>query len=322
MKTFLLLTLFCCIQQSTSYAQCSCSCDTERDSTALIAFYNSTNLTLAALWNTNEPMADWFGVTVNQEGCVEQLALSDHDITGTIPPEIGDLECLKTLSLPFNELTGEIPVEITSLSCLEILTLSLNELTGEIPSEIGNLSQLKTLGLNSNKLTGTLPQGIENLVNLSSLALHDNQLEGCIPESFQMFCDINLFNLKNGKLPFRGRVEYFCNGDNQIGANCWNGGPGIIDEDCNCIPEVTNVNTIENHSINIHPNPVGDKVNISASLAIDKVSILSISGQQLKEQIVNDDNFAIECETLSAGIYIIKLWLDGSVIETGKFVKS
>ena len=49
---------------------------------------------------------------------------------------------LRELWLRNNNLTGSIPPEIGNMKQLTVLSLSFNGLTGEIPKEIGNLSQL------------------------------------------------------------------------------------------------------------------------------------------------------------------------------------
>jgi len=50
------------------------------------------------------------------------------------------------LSLDNNELSGEIPPEIGELTALETLNLSENKLTGSIPSELGNLKKITGIG--------------------------------------------------------------------------------------------------------------------------------------------------------------------------------
>jgi len=67
------------------------------------------------------------------------------------------------LYLYFNELTGEIPPEIGNLTNLTYLYLSSNQLTGEIPPEIGNLTNLTSLILSGNQLTGGIPESICDL---------------------------------------------------------------------------------------------------------------------------------------------------------------
>ena len=61
------------------------------------------------------------------------MDLSSNELTGAIPPQLGNLPQLKSLYLDFNRLTGGIPQQLGSLSELEILELSENELTGAIP---------------------------------------------------------------------------------------------------------------------------------------------------------------------------------------------
>ena len=141
------------------------------------------------------------------------LYLNWNQLKGSIPSEIGNLTNLQELFLSDNQLTGSIPPEIGNLTNLEVLWLSDNQLTGEIPSEIGNLTNLTLLYLYENQLTGSIPSEIGNLTNLTYLKLSSNQLTGEIPESI---CDLNLnwsssssFNITNNQLcpPYPTCVE-------------------------------------------------------------------------------------------------------------------
>ena len=123
------------------------------------------------------------------------------------------VEDTDTLNLGWNGLTGSIPPEIGNLTNLTELYLNENQLTGSIPSEIGNLTNLYGLSLRYNQLTGPIPSEIGNLVNLTSLRLSSNQLTGEIPESI---CDLNLdfsssggFGIDNNKLcpPYPSCIE-------------------------------------------------------------------------------------------------------------------
>ena len=86
-----------------------------------------------------------------------------------------------TLDLSDNQLTGEIPSEIGNLTNLEGLTLSHNQLSGELPIEIRNLANLSTLDLAENQLSGSPFDILLDLENLDYLYLHDNQFSGYIP---------------------------------------------------------------------------------------------------------------------------------------------
>jgi Leucine-rich repeat (LRR) protein len=128
------------------------------------------------------------------------LNLSQNQLTGSIPPEIGELINLTNLQLTFNQLTGLIPPEIGNLTNLERLQLRNNELTGEIPSEIGNLTNLEWLELQNNELTGSIPSEIGNLINLERLHLDNNQLTGSIPSELGNLINLDHLFLNDNQL--------------------------------------------------------------------------------------------------------------------------
>jgi len=90
----------------------------QSDSLTLVALYNEIN---GLTWNLNTPIDTWQGVTLNAEGCVTQLIWVDGVISGSIPPEIGDLSHLKVLNLHENGIGGTIPPELENLTELEYL---------------------------------------------------------------------------------------------------------------------------------------------------------------------------------------------------------
>jgi len=114
------------------------------------------------------------GVYCDKNGLVDTLRWNGHGLTGSIPPEIGNLTNLKEVYLGGNQLTGSIPTTIGKSKNLTHLILFSNQLTGEIPSTIGNLVNLQELYLYNNKLTGSIPSTIGNLKNLWKLYVHGN----------------------------------------------------------------------------------------------------------------------------------------------------
>ena len=81
----------------------------------------------------------------------------------TLWGEVYSVENTTGLDLYNNQLTGSIPPEIGNLTNLTGLGLYDNQLTGEIPSEIGNLTNLTSLILSGNQLTGGIPENICDL---------------------------------------------------------------------------------------------------------------------------------------------------------------
>ena len=153
------------------------------DRDALAALYSATNgddWANSANWMTDRPLDQWFGVVVSA-GQVTRLDLWENNLSGTMPPELGNLSKLQYLELGFNRIEGEIPPEIGDLSELNYLSFGLNRLTGEIPPEIGNLTALRQLRLYSNDLSGSIPAEIGNLTRLRDIWASFNEFTGPLP---------------------------------------------------------------------------------------------------------------------------------------------
>ena len=157
------------------------------DLDTLVALYCATdgpNWEINDYWMEVESKGDfsrWEGTEVNIDSQVMELRLSNNGLSGTIPPELGNLTLLEILYLGSNELSGTIPSELGNLTLLRALYLGSNELSGAIPPELGNLTLLEYLYLNENELSGTIPPELGNLSSLEELHVSDNQLSGTIP---------------------------------------------------------------------------------------------------------------------------------------------
>ena len=150
---------------------------------ALLALYSATSgegWTLRQGWATATDPCTWFGVACGQTGVVA-LILGSNGLSGSIPPEIGNLSELSLMDLIFNQLSGPIPPEIGNLTRLDTLWLSGNQLSGSIPSELGSLSNLFSLDLSFNQLSGPIPPELGQLSQLHWLWLDSNFLWGPIP---------------------------------------------------------------------------------------------------------------------------------------------
>ncbi len=168
---------------------------------ALIALYNATDgPNWTNTWDLNSSVDSWYGVRLNNSGNVESLSLSNNNLKGTIPPQIGNLTSLKTLYINSNELPGIIPQEFYNLTNLETIGLSNNQLEGEIGSNIINLNKLIDVDLSSNILTGQIPTGIYDLTNLERINLGNNQLEGLISVEIGNLPKLNYLNFSRNNL--------------------------------------------------------------------------------------------------------------------------
>jgi len=156
------------------------------------------------------------------------LTLYSNQLTGSIPPWLGNLPNLMYLDLDTNQLEGSIPPELqnlsklvdlyldnnflegvfaeelaklTNLQNLEILGLGGNRFSGPIPPEIGGFPNLWYLSLRESPfLTGSIPAEIGDLSNLVYLYLHDCQLGGGIPPEIGNLTSLWSLNLSSNRL--------------------------------------------------------------------------------------------------------------------------
>ncbi len=176
---------------------------TATDREALVALYNATdgpNWDDNENWTSDAPLGEWDGVSISDDGRVTGLFLNGNQLSGEIPPELGNLANLKRLDLYLNDLTGEIPPELGNLANLIELDLYYNQLNGEIPPELGNLANLTSLRLSENQLSGEMPPELGNLANLEELLLNDSQLSGEIPPELGNLANLKTLHLQVNQL--------------------------------------------------------------------------------------------------------------------------
>jgi len=122
-----------------------------------------------------------------------ELDLSlNFQLTGPIPPEIGDLINLEFLVLFNTQLTGEIPPEIGNLTNLTYLNLSINQLTGEIPEEICNQGD-SSPSLSNNQLCPPYPDCGEGPIT-SEDEQDTSECEEPQPEVYLGFGELDIEN--------------------------------------------------------------------------------------------------------------------------------
>jgi len=150
-------------------------------------------------WLTDAPLGEWHGVETDEQGRVRVLRLySSASLSGSIPPEIGNLSHLTELSLRGTSLTGPLPPELGDLNNLTDLRLNGVSL-GPLPPELGNLRGLTKLNLRG--VSGPLPPEIGNLDNLTELYLRG--LTGLIPPEIGNLSNLHKLELSGsfGSIP-------------------------------------------------------------------------------------------------------------------------
>ncbi len=155
----------------------------EADSSVLVSLYNFSG---GASWFDNsgwlqEPVFEWYGITLDDDGRVTSIDLSGNGLAGFIPIGIGTVEKLEILDLSDNQLRFLIPKSLSNLSSLKELILWGNQFNGPIPPELGQMPALEKLSLFLNQLSGSIPPELGSIKSLKRLHLDFNGLDGRIP---------------------------------------------------------------------------------------------------------------------------------------------
>ena len=156
-------------------------------------------------------------------GTVVYLSGYNRGLSGTIPPQLGDISQLKELYLGGNSISGTIPSETGKLSQLERLSLhgwattrctatrcfateylylGSNHLSGTIPARLGDISGLGELRLYNNRLSGTIPADTGKLSQLTWLYLYNNRLSGTVPAQLGDISGLSELDMSDNQLAY------------------------------------------------------------------------------------------------------------------------
>ncbi|CAN1230123.1 Receptor-like protein 51, partial [Linum grandiflorum] len=168
----------------------------------LSRFTNLTDLSVADV----PVKATGIYVVIGNMQKLTSLALTNANLSGSIPKHLADNANLTHIDFSRNSLKGKIPSSISQLENLQSLNLSSNSLSGELPANFGDLISLKNISLSSNTLSGSIPDSISSILELEVLDLSSNQFNGTIPKFLSEMRKLKHLNLANngfrGVLPF------------------------------------------------------------------------------------------------------------------------
>lgn len=112
--------------------------------------FNQTNNSTTTTSSSNKGLTT-LSTDMEKYSKIEEFDISNNNLTGSLPSEIGKLGNLRILNASNNMFTG-IPAELRQLTKLESIDFSNNQITG-LPMELGQLKQLKTLDLRGNSVS-------------------------------------------------------------------------------------------------------------------------------------------------------------------------
>ncbi|KAK9181292.1 hypothetical protein WN944_024429 [Citrus x changshan-huyou] len=203
---------YCLLLCLVAAAAAAASNNITTDQQALLALkdhiiYDPTSL-LAHNWTSNTSVCTWIGITCDANSHrVTTLDISQFNLQGTIPPQLGNLSSLTTLNLSHNRLSGSVPSSIYTMHTLKFLDFTDNQLSGSVSSFVFNMSSILVIRLTNNIFSGEIPHEIANLPNLEALALGINNLVGVLPAPIFNMSTLKVLILINnslsGSLPSR-----------------------------------------------------------------------------------------------------------------------
>ncbi len=178
----------------------------ERDSIALVDFYNTANLSGVSNW-LQTPVSQWEGIVVSNDR-VTEISTENLSASGTISSSIGKLSALTVLKLIGVEegpvvidLQGSLPANLWDLTNLEKLQIKYTNVTGDIPIDgIENMTSLYEINFQQTYLGCEIPEEIFNLPALTKAYLHQSNFIGNVPESVKNATNLTRFYLHENML--------------------------------------------------------------------------------------------------------------------------
>ncbi|XP_058210567.1 receptor kinase-like protein Xa21 [Rhododendron vialii] len=137
------------------------------------------------------------------------LDVAENNLSGGIPPSIGNLTSLVNFVASYNLFGGSIPNALGQLRNLEVLRLGTTQISGTIPASLYNLSSLVWLTLAGNRLRGNLsPMFGFMFRHLEVLQLYDNQFNGPIPLSISNSSQLEQLELQKNQFSRKVRNDF------------------------------------------------------------------------------------------------------------------
>ncbi|OAZ05362.1 hypothetical protein [Flavobacterium succinicans] len=116
---------------------------------------------------------------------LELRNVSLNQVSGSVPPSIGNLSRWVQIELYMSELKGTFPFMLKKLTHVEVLSLFNNEINGKTLTSLYTIPSLQAGALSNNQSREGLCVDIVMLRDVESVSLFDNELKGLIPKELE-----------------------------------------------------------------------------------------------------------------------------------------
>nr|GMD13737.1 receptor protein kinase TMK1-like [Ipomoea batatas] len=165
----------------------------------------SINPPASLKWDDPEP-CKWRQVEC-AGGRVTKIQVGKQGLTGSLPPNLGNLSALTIFEVMENGLTGALP-NLSGLASLQRILLNGNAFTSIPPNFFAGMTSLETVSLDNNPFSPwPFPESLKDASPLRSFSAINCSISGTMPDifissNFPSLTDLRLsFNSLSGPLP-------------------------------------------------------------------------------------------------------------------------
>ena len=79
--------------------------------------------------------------------------------------------------------------------------------------------------------------------------------------------------------------------------------------------------TLDNANVIVYPNPAKDQLTIAAGMKMDRIEFVTVTGQTMFTQIVNNNTTNIQLSGVSSGMYFVKIYAESGIVVKQVIVK-
>jgi hypothetical protein len=278
-----------------------------------------------------------------------------NNFTGQIPSTLGNLINLTNMNLNRNSFDGQIPSSFSNLINLISLSLFENNLSGLIPDltgfanpesvfitlsnnyfDFGDLEPLINNGISYGQLNyspqrtldqeediSTLP-GVDITLDINDTGITRLNTNRALNNVYQWFKDSNpisganstTYTIVNAQESDSG--VYYCEITNPTVPDLV-----IVRANINLLVDSNlSIEDIENNTFSIYPNPTANWLNIAGnSLINSKAEVYDLNGRLVISKKIKSNITILNVETLSPGVYVMKMTNEQNATTTKRFIK-
>ena len=241
-------------------AACGQQASPETDREGLAALYHATdgpNWLRSANWLTDAPLDNWYGVSTDEEGRVTELELPANELSGAIPPELGNLDRLSVLDLTASRTMTTVSIKIGARQSDDCNNWSAEDFARATEEERDRCIEQMSGRDNRDPISRAIEQMAEQASDPENTRVDRNFLSGCIPNSLREQLDLEASDL--GGLPFCEAIDVlndeahdavpFTDADYMIqscGDGDWGFGMGLEESDNGMVQCL--INELEGHN--------------------------------------------------------------------------